>query len=114
MLGWLALIVPLATSVVFFLLGKDLPAARRVFASVHGVVAIAILPVTMFAVAMLPNIGETGGTIIMLAVGAIAGTSVFYAIASVKTRWYFHLLHVPTFAVIAGGFVYAAFFLSGR
>lgn len=112
-LGWLAVVFPVASTIVFFVLGKSLSPIRRFFASIHGVTALAILPATMFATTLFAGIGETGGTIIMLIVGAVSGTSVFYAIAAVRTEWYVHLLHVPTFAVIAGGFVFARFFLAG-
>ena len=113
-LGWLAIIFPVASTIVFFVLGKSLSPSRRFFASIHGVTGLAILPATMFATTLFAGIGETGGMIIMLMVGAVAATSAFYAIATVRTRWYFQLLHVPTFAVIAGGFVYTAFFLAGH
>lgn len=113
-LGWLAVCFPLASSIIFFVLGKELPVSRRIFASMHGVAALAILPVTIVFVAMFPDIGETGGTVLMLVVGGIAGTSIFYSISVVRTQWYVHLLHVPTLAVIAGGFVFARFLLYGH
>ena len=113
-LGWLALLLPLASSVIFFVLGKNLPIAKRAFASAHGVFAVAILPATIYSTAVFPNISEIGGIIVMFLVGGIAGTSIFYSIASVKARWFYHLLHVPTLAVIAGGFVLSLFLVSGR
>lgn len=113
-LGWLAVIFPAASSIVFFILGADLPVSRRIFASIHGVAALAILPLTFFAMAAFPGISETSGTVLMLVVGGIAGTSIFYAISVVRTQWYVHLLHVPTLAVIAGGFVFARFLLYGH
>ena len=113
-LGWLAVVFPVASSMVFFVLGQGLPVSRRIFASIHGVVALAVLPLTFFAMASFPDFGETSGTVLMLVVGGIAGTSIFYAISVVRTQWYVHLLHVPTLAVIAGGFVFARFLLYGH
>lgn len=113
-LGWLAVSFPLASSIVFFVLGKDLSLAKRLFASVHGIAALAILPLTLLIAATFADFGETGGTIIMLIVGGIAGTSIFYAITAVRPQWYFHLLHVPTLAVIAGSFVFVRFLLYGH
>ena len=113
-LGWLAFLLPLASSVIFFALGKDLPVARRIFASAHGVFAVAILPATIYSTALFPDISEISGMIVMFLVGGIAGTSIFYSIASVRARWFYYLLHVPTLAVIAGGFVLSLFLLSGR
>lgn len=113
-LGWLAVLLPLASTVIFFVLGKGLPMAKRLFASAHGAFAVAILPATIYSTAVIPDISEIGGAIIMLLVGGIAGTSIFYSIATVRTRWFYHLLHVPTLAVIAGGFVLSLFLLSGR
>lgn len=113
-LGWLAVSIPLASSIAFFILGKGLPVSRRIFASIHGVAALAILPLSIFAMATFQDIGETSGTVLMLVVGGIAGTSIFYAISVVRTQWYVHLLHVPTLAVIAGGFVFARFLLYGH
>lgn len=113
-LGWLAVIVPLASTIVFFGLGKELPTARRIFAAIHGVTAVALLPIAFLVAAIFPNISENGGLVVMVLVGGIAATSVFYSIAAVKTRWFYHLLHIPTLAVIAGGFVLAMFLLAGR
>lgn len=112
--GWLTVVVPLASTIVFLVLGKDLSLWRRIFASVHGIAAVSILPLTFVVVKAFPDITEIAGTIFMLLIGGIAGTSIFYAIAVVRTRWFYHLLHVPTIAVIAGGFVLTAFLLSGR
>lgn len=114
LLGWLAIVLPLSSTIVFFVLGKDLALARRLFASVHGLGAVAILPLIVIITARMPDISETGGTIIMLLLGGVAGTSIFYSLAVVRTRWFFHLLHVPTVAVIAASFVFALFLLSGR
>lgn len=113
-LGWLAIIVALANTVVFFVLGKELPLARRVFASIHGIAALAILPSVLAVAAVFPQITEAGGTLVSLLVGGVAGVSIFYAIAAVRCRWFYHLLHVPTMAVIAGGFVLTAFLLAGH
>ena len=113
-LGWLAVIVPLASTTAFFVLGKDLAFAERIFASVHGIIAVAILPFTFFVAAAFPDISETGGTIVLLLAGGIACTSVFYSITAVNTRWFYHLLHVPTLAVIVGSFVFARFLFAGR
>lgn len=113
-LGWAAIAVPLASSAIFFALGKGLPLARRIFAAVHGVAAVAVLPVAIFVAAAYPDIGETGGTGVLVLIGGVASTSVFYAIAAVRSRWYYHLLHIPTFAVIAGGFILGMFLFSGR
>jgi len=113
-LGWLAVIVPLSSTIVFFLLGKELPLARRLFAAIHGVAALAILPTAFFVAAFLPNAGEIVSLAVLLLVGGIAATSVFYSIASVRTQWFYHLLHIPTLAVIAGGFVLSMFLLAGH
>lgn len=114
LLGWLAIVLPLLSSIAFFVLGKDLALARRLFASVHGLAAVAILPVIIVIMAGIPELSEIGGTVIMLLLGGAAGTSIFYSLAVVRTRWFFHLLHVPTVAVIAASFVFALFLLSGR
>lgn len=113
-LGWLAVSLPVATSIVFFVLGKNMPLSQRIFAAIHGIAALAILPLIFFAMATFPDISETSGTVLMLVVGGIAGTSIFYAISVIRTQWYVHLLHVPTLAVIAGGFVFARFLLYGH
>lgn len=113
-LGWLAVSLPVASSVAFFILGKGLPLSRRIFASIHGVAALAILPLCFFAMATFPGFSENSGIVLMLVVGGIAATSIFYAISVVRTQWYVHLLHVPTLAVIAGGFVFARFLLYGH
>lgn len=113
-LGWLAVAVPLASTIVFFVLAKDLPLARRFFAAIHGVAAVAILPVAFLVVAVFPEIGEAGSLAVLVLVGGVAATSIFYSIATVSTRWFYHLLHVPTVAVIAGGFVLAMFLLAGH
>lgn len=84
------------------------------FAAAHGVAAVAILPVTLLAAGAFPDISETGGIVVMGLVGGIAGTSIFYSIVTVKARWFYHLLHVPTLAVIAGSFVLSLFLVSGR
>lgn len=113
-LGWLAVLVPLASSVTFFVLTEHLPLASRVFASAHGIVAIAILPLLFATTAFFPDLGESGGTVILLLVGGVAATSIVFAIARARVRWFYHLLHAPTVAVIAGGFVFALFLLEGR
>lgn len=113
-LGWLAVIVPLTSTIVFFLLGKELPLVRRLFAAIHGVAALAILPVAFLVEAFLPDASDIVGLAALLLVGGIAATSVFYSIASVRAQWFYHLLHVPTLAVIAGGFVLAMFLLGGH
>lgn len=113
-LGWLAVIVPLSSTIAFFLLGKELPLARRLFAAIHGVAALSILPVAFLVAAFLPNASEIFSQAVLLLVGGVAATSVFYSIASVRTHWFYHLLHIPTLAVIAGGFVFAMFLLGGR
>lgn len=85
---------------------------RRLFASIHGWAALLILPFSAYTASQYPDLKVGVGVPGILILGGVAAVSIFYALAIVKARWAYHLLHIPTIFIIATGFVGSLFVLA--
>ena len=94
-------VIPFVSSIVFFALAKDEPLLRRCFASIHGWAALSIIPFSALMATHYPDLGTSIGSLFILLPGCLSAVSVFYCIATVKARWAYHLLHIPTVFTIA-------------
>ena len=92
---------PFVSSVVFFVLAKEMDLVRRAFASIHGWAPLLILPFSVYISSQHPDLRASVGVAGFLIIGGLAAVSIFYAVATVKARWVYHLLHVPTVFAIA-------------
>jgi hypothetical protein len=97
---------------VFYFLAKEKSLAQRAFASVHGWAALSIFPSSTLIASQYPNVKVGVGLPIILVLGSVSAVSVFYAIATVRRRWAYHLLHIPTLFVIAISVVASLFILA--
>ncbi len=102
-------------TIAYFLCLSALSAGRRLLASVHGWAALAILPVAGFFGPGMLELPAGVAVTATIAAGAVASTSLFYALAMTPKRfWYLHLLLVPVALTIAVSFVLAMFLLGGH
>lgn len=104
--------VPFLSSFVFFFLAKEKILKQRAFASIHGWTALSILPSSTLIASQFPILKVSAGLPIALVLGGVSAVSVFYAIATVRRRWAYHLLHIPTLFVIATSIVASLFILT--
>ena len=105
-------VFPFISSVVFFVLAKEMDLARRSFASIHGWAALLILPFAVYVSSQHPGLRESIGVLGFLIIGGVAAVSIFYAVAMVRARWVYHLLHIPTVFVIGISSIYSLFVLA--
>ena len=105
-------VFPFISSMVFFVLASELDLVRRLFASIHGWAALSLLPFSAYTASQHPSLKVVVGVPGILIFGGMAAVSIFYAVATVRTQWKYHLLHVPTVFVIATGFVASLFILA--
>lgn len=105
-------VFPFISSIVFFVLAKELDLVGRLFASIHGWAALLVLPFSAYIASQYPGLRVGVGVPGTLILGGVAAVSIFYAIAMVGTRWTYHLLHIPTALVVATGFVGSLFVLA--
>lgn len=104
--------IPFISSIVFFFLAKEKDSVRRSFASIHGWAALLVLPLSTFIASKYPSLRVGIGVPGILILGGVSSVSIFYAVATVRVRWLYHLLHIPTAFVIATGFVASLFILA--
>ena len=105
----------LVASPVYFTLTSSLPARRRIFASIHGLTALSILPLAMLFETFLPGFGDTIGLAGIIVVGAVASASALFATSSLPGRqWFIHLLLIPVLVTIAYSCVLALFLFGGH
>ena len=100
------------SSIVFFFLAKEKDSVQRSFASVHGLAALLVLPFSAFIASQYPSMRVGVGLPGILILGGLSAVSIFYAVATVRVRWLYHLLHIPTVFVIATSFVGSLFILA--
>ena len=98
-------VFPFVSSIVFFVLAKQKDSMQRFFASIHGWAALLVLPFSVFIASQHPDLRVGLGVPGILILGGISAVSIFYALATVKVRWIYHLLHIPTISIVATGFV---------
>ena len=104
-------VVPFLSSIVFFFLDKEKSLLQRVSSSIHGWAALAILPASTQIAIQLPELRVGVGLPVILMLGGVSAISVFYSMATVKARWMYHLLHIPTLFTIALSIVASLFVL---
>ena len=105
-------VVPFLSSIVFFFLAKEKTFWQRCFASIHGWAALLIVPCSLLMATQYPEQRTSIGFPILLMLGCVSTVSVFYSIATVKGRWTYHLLHVPTVFTIGLSVVASLFILA--
>lgn len=98
-------VFPFVSSVVFFFFAKQKDPVQRCFASIHGWAALLVLPFSVLVASQYPDLRVGVGVPGILILGGVSAVSIFYAIATVKIRWIYQLLHIPTIFIIATGFV---------
>jgi hypothetical protein len=102
---FLAYVAAVLSSGYFFYLGRNLPMPRRIAASLHGVLAAAILP----------SVGMLGYSNLAIEsdylVGVISflcffsGCSIIYSLVVIRGNWRVHLWHIATVIVLQVSFV---------
>jgi hypothetical protein len=105
-------VFPFISSIVFFVAAKEMDPVRRLFASIHGWAALLVLPFSAHIASQYPSLKVGVGLPGILVLGGVAAVSIFYAVAMVRVRWTYHLLHIPTVLVIATSFVGSLFVLA--
>ena len=110
---WIYIAVfPFVSSIVFYILAEEMDSMRRLLASIHGWAALLVLPYSAYIASQYPSLKLGIGISGILALGGLAAVSIFYAVAMVKARWVYHLLHIPTVLVLATAFVGSLFILA--
>jgi hypothetical protein len=100
----LAFLVALANSGYFFYLGRDLRIARRILASLHGLLAVAILPLA-YIVAQFNVFHEPENRArIVYILFIVSLFSIIYSIVVLRDNWRVHLLHLATVTVLIFSF----------
>lgn len=112
--GFYVAVFPFLSSPIFFFLGKERDWLRRTFSSLHGWAALGIFPVAALIAKQLPDLKVALGVPVILLLGGVSAVSVFYAIATVKGRWAYQLLHVPTVFTIYLSLVLSLFVLGNH
>lgn len=105
-------VIPFLSSIVFFLLSKEQRLLQRCLSSIHGWAALSILPLATLIGGHLANLRVGVGVPVILLLGGVSAVSVFYSMATLKRRWVYHLLHIPTVLTIALSFVLSLFVLA--
>ncbi len=113
-IGWIFVAVAPCVSIFHFILGKDLILSRRLFASIHGLAAVAMLPLAQSVAALYPGSSATFGIVGLFVIGGISSSSIFFSMAELKIQWRYHVLHIPTVIVISVVFIMSLFALGGH
>mgnify|MGYP000040043030 FL=1 len=98
-------VFPFVSSIVFFVFAKQKDPVQRCFASIHGWAALLVLSFSVLVASQYPDLRVGVGVPGILILGGVSAVSIFYAIATVKIRWIYQMLHIPTIFIIATGFV---------
>ncbi len=88
-------VVALGSSAYFFYLGRELSIPKRILVSLHGFLAVAILPSSsLFAISLGASF------LIVCTLSILSVSSIIYSIATLRGNWKVHLLHIVTVFVL--------------
>lgn len=88
-------VIAIGSSAYFFYLGRELSVPKRILVSLHGFLAVAILPsLSLFAV------GLGAGFLIVGVLSILSVSSIIYSIVTLRGNWKVHLLHIVTVYVL--------------
>ena len=96
----LAFLVSLGNSGYFFYLGRDLQISKRIFASLHGLLAVAILPSVYLVQLNVLMLEPDHHALIIYLLSIISICSIVYSMIVLRGNWRIHLLHVATVIVL--------------